>query len=325
MNRLGLTLCWLCVAGLAQAQEATLRITNSEKEQLFFLLNPMGLNENSLAEGFRMLETTALRTLASGESSELAGLSPGVQSILCFWVVEGEKQYSVFRVDVLLEAGKGKVLILKKTGAEVRQASGSTEFLSSTKKAPLVIDNKFSDWRDYPALCLLGPSARPLNFILQTPSLKQTLPLAESIFWARGGTQLDTVKGVDTAEMLYFYFASPTPLAKGLSIFLYLRRKDSDGSLNEYTLELTLPEGSSYGKVLLWQRGKTNASVVGQFSFSGFFIEAEVSKGLLPLELASKLVDFYLAELTTAFYEPNQKLYEEFFLTSFEFSDLQRY
>lgn len=168
----------------------------------------------------------------------------------------------------------------------------------------IVIDNRYLDWETIPDMLRSGPATTPRRARRVTGGTEATIPLGESLYWRKGGTELEGLKLARTETSLYIGFDSSRPMVEGLSLFLYLYPA-RPRRVAEMTLEIPVVEPT--GPILLWRRGVEEPIVAGYFTVADFFLEARVFSEELALP---ESVEEVTVDVSTAFFGPD--LMEEF-------------
>jgi hypothetical protein len=319
-----LTMVLLCLAA-AFSETADIILSNNESSVLFYSLDPDFNLTLSPSSGTTDFFTTNNRikfsSLSPFSSVRIEKLALGSHTIIGFWGQQGASDNSVWSLQISLADGQLKKFSLKKSGAQITMNNVEGDIKNQIPITPIVIDNSYTDWIDYPAMAVFPSTYAPERFTQQSKAGENLLPIRESNFWGKGGTQLATMKALFSAQTLYLYFSSTTPFSPGLSIFFYLFNERQENDLNFYTLEIPIETDSGEGRILLWQRGQTSYEVVGTFKTANFFLEGAVDLGKLPTLLAANLYDKYSFDLKTSYFDSVRKFYEDFFFTSAFFKD----
>jgi hypothetical protein len=328
MKRFLVILLFVMGAVALSAQSAGLALVNGEPLVLYYSLDPaltVAANRTGTEDVFQSLDRVSFGSLPANGTLRLDGLAPGAHTVLGFWSSDNVVSYGVFSLEVTLAAGQLKSFTLKQSSVTAAKDTRTTARIKDTLAAtPIVIDNAYTDWDPYPAIALFPGAFAPPQFSLQSKEGARSFPLKNALSWGKGGTQLLTVKALWRNEGLYFYTAAATPLAPGLSVFLYLFDDRQSSDLNQYTLELPILDDSGAGQVLLWQRGVTEPVPVGTFRDGSFFLEAFIDFSRLPAALRDNLFAKYSFDLKTSYYDSSRGVHEEYYFTSIDCGEIYR-
>jgi len=168
----------------------------------------------------------------------------------------------------------------------------------------IVIDNRYLDWETIPDQLRSGPATTPRRFTRAVESGEGVLPLEESLYWQKGGTELEGLKMALTDTSLYLGFEASRPMVEGLSLFVYIYAGRPRG-VADTTVEIPVTEPT--GPIIVWRRGAEGPAVSGYFTLADFFLEGRVF--LEDLGLPGTLEEVSL-DVSTAFFGPG--ITEEF-------------
>jgi hypothetical protein len=168
----------------------------------------------------------------------------------------------------------------------------------------IVIDNRYLDWETIPDLLRSGPATTPRRARRITDAREETLPLGETLYWRKGGTELEGLKIALTDTSLYFGFDASRPMVEGLSLFAYIYPGRPRG-VAAITVEIPVAEPT--GPILVWRRGVDDPVVAGYFTVADFFLEGRVFREALG---RPEDIDEVSIDISTAFFGPG--VFEEF-------------
>ncbi len=168
----------------------------------------------------------------------------------------------------------------------------------------IVIDNRYLDWETIPDLLRSGPATTPRRARRVTDAGEETRAVGQTLYWRKGGTELEGLKIALTETSLYFGFDASRPMVEGLSLFAYVYPERPRG-VGEITVEI--PVSDPTGPVLVWRRGVDEPVVAGYFAVADFFLEGRVFREDLGLPVET---DDVSVDISTAFFGPG--VFEEF-------------
>ncbi len=168
----------------------------------------------------------------------------------------------------------------------------------------IVIDNRYLDWETIPDQLRSGPATTPRRVRRVVDAGERTLPLEDSLYWQKGGTELEGLKMALTDSSLYLGFDSSRPMAEGLSLFIYIYTGRPRG-VAATTVEIPVAHPS--GPILVWRRGNDLPRVSGYFTVADFFLEGRLFREDLGLP---ENIDQVSLDVSTAFFGPG--VLEEF-------------
>ncbi len=141
-------------------------------------------------------------------------------------------------------------------------------------RAPIQIDNQYSDWLSVPDLAAFRRDVRPDTFTRIDVGTRTHLDIDDSLLWAKGGTHIERFKALRWDDTLYLMASSLTPISSRFSILVRIFPERTTPAENRITIEI--PADNSAGPVLLWRRGHDEPEVVGEYARSRFLLEARV-------------------------------------------------
>ena len=119
--------------------------------------------------------------------------------------------------------------------------------------------------------------------------------------------------------------SSASPIDNRLLVLFYLFSDREDFDENIYTLEFSFDVKSGEGTILLWTHCEKEPRTVGTVSVVMRQCEGAIFFDRLPPQLSREDLAGYSFDLTTCFFDPVGGLYEEFYYSSFYFSDITGY
>jgi hypothetical protein len=182
---------------------------------------------------------------------------------------------------------------------------------------PIVLDNRYLDWLRVSALSRFADPYRPREAfrseIGAQPDSPTRVSIQDSLYWRRGGTNLESLKALLYEEELFFLASSLSEMSDGLSVLLnvYENREDDP---SRFVVEIPVGAEGESGYVYLWERGASTPLRIGEFVASSFYLEARIFLDALPEEgpdLADPATSF---DISTRFSE--EGITEEFRLAT---------
>ncbi len=248
------------------------------------------------------------------------GVGNGPAAIVGFFARPGEVNYAVSAIFVspsdtnspftvgqssIVHAGDG-------TGQEVTIRSLDLDPASE----PILIDNRYLDWLKVPTFARYANYFVPRRFVQERDGVRKELPIQNSLFWKKGGTQIEYFKAIRSNRYLYLLLSSASELSSGLSYLFYLYQDRNSGP-GKYTIEIPVDRKS--GLVVLWSHGEKQPAVIGDFVHSTFFLEARIRLDRLPAIFSDPGLSM---DLASAMHDAG--LYEEFYFSTLFARDIPR-
>jgi len=320
------------------AESGVITLSNKENYWFYFCIDPEGVNEPptesiefySKVLGFYNEKIIPFLSIPPSTTKNIKGLYEGSHLLLGFWGIPNAEAYPVWNTSFVLKTGESRAFNLYQQSHQQMVKSNKTIIPENTTEQEeqrigadfIAIDNVYDDWKMLPRLASFSKSFNPITFSRQTKNGIQVLPIEQSSFWGRGGTQIIEVKALLTDEHIYLYFSSHTRFTGGLSVFLYVFEERKKNRNNYYRIELLVDDTSPNGKAVLWQQGKQGFDTIGVLKNSSFYIETRINLKNLPKILLSNLKKSYSFDLVTSFFDNVQGAYEDFFFSTIYFKDI---
>jgi hypothetical protein len=146
------------------------------------------------------------------------------------------------------------------------------------------LDNRYLDWLKVPELARFAPAFTPMVFTRESRGQREAVRIEDSLYWHKGGTQLESIKALIEKNSLNIMLSTTTEMADGLSFYFYAFRDRLQASLAAYSVEI--PVHGAWGPVLLWKKGENKPGVIGEFVKSQFYLEARLDLASLPADPA---------------------------------------
>lgn len=228
-----------------------------------------------------------------------AFVSPGRDSHPVVFTGPLEDEYvTVSRAHILSEAGR----VVTVDDTLVRRAFAGE---------PVVIDNDYVDWDDFAPTAAFSKAGAPTEAGQTRAGVTRTRAVEDSLYWGKGGTVVDAIKLVFSAEYAYAMIESGSSIEQGAAYVLYAY-DDRSRSRPRYTIEIAVTDGAS-GFVFLWTPDRDTPAIVGEFVRESFYLEARLDLSRvpsgLPMDEASLSFDF------SSVYS-GARVTEEFFYTT---------
>ncbi len=257
----------------------------------------------------------ALAYLPPGGVEPDLDAGPGPLAVLGFFVHPGDPTYPV--TAVFVSAADTSSSFSVDENRREATANVSVRAIDVTLGSePVLIDNRYLDWLKVPTMARYPDYYVPRRFIREQGGNREEEPIESSLYWKKGGTQIQYFKAVRSGSYLYLLFSSASELSPGLSYMLYLYRDRTSGA-GKYTVEI--PVDGQAGLVVLWENGANRPKVIGDFVHSTFFIEARIRLDQLPADLATTGWSIDLATLMR-----DAGLIEEFYFSTLFVRDIPR-
>ena len=323
MKRIIVTLM-LCTL-LAGAASADIVVQNEEDGGLYFKLLPL---DGEVAKGFAADPQAGLDFLRKNVAT-LDYLSPygavrtangdGPSLLLGFFVSPENERLPLVSLKI---PPTSKVSAFSVSKQNIRydqnkKALGFDAWEIQYRRYSVHLDNRYLDWIKIPDLVKFSAAYSPGNFSRETGGKQETRKIGESLFWKKGGCQIETVKAFLEDRYLFFMLSSLTEMTEGLSYFFYLF---DDRKANGKRLTVEVPIRKNSGPVFLWLPGSKNPVTVGSYVRGAFLLEAQIDFGLLPEGIDRDAWSDPSIDLTSCFFDGGHS--EEFFFTTFMARDI---
>jgi hypothetical protein len=313
-----------CSAALLAQAEIVLQ--NGENAPFYYILAPLGENgrsdlvdDPSKAMALLKEKSKNLSSIPPSGAAELSGAS-GPVLVLGFFVSPGTEVLPLIGMKIPKTEGRQTFTASKSYGLSA--AGGTRVTLSSWdinfRNESIQIDNRYLDWLKVPDLARFSASFTPVVFTRETQGKAEALPIVESMFWKKGGTQIESFKALLERNKLFIMASGTSEIVEGLSLLLYCYENRSDGAKAKFTIEIPIRFQS--GPVLLWKPGEAKPKPVGAYVKSAFFLEAEVDLSSFPEGTAPESWTAGSFDLSSCFFGAGFS--EEFFFSTINFRDV---
>jgi len=315
----------LLAAGIVSVQ-ADIVVQNDEESGLYFTLLPLA---DDAAKAYLSDPATGLAYLKKNVDSleyippygavrEERAESPSL--LLGFFVSPEDEKLPVVslkipRIEKLAAFGVSKQNVAY---SKEKKPYGFDAWEISYRRLSIHLDNRYLDWLKVPDLAKFSASYNPGVFSRESGGKQETKKISESLFWKKGGTQIETLKAMIEDRYLFLMISSLSEMAEGLSYFLYLFDDRSKPDTRRLTVEIPLRKRA--GPVFLWMPGKSNPVFIGSYVRGAFLLEAQIDSDLLPEEILNAEWSTPSADLTSCYFEGGHS--EEFYFTTFSAKDL---
>ncbi|HUX11564.1 MAG TPA: hypothetical protein VMW87_00975 [Spirochaetia bacterium] len=314
-----LTLLALCVLPVALH---ALTIQNNSDGVFYFVLDRAAQSDlqalkdtpQAIAQ-YILSHQNALAYVPPGGVQPDIDAGAGPLAVLGFFVHPGDRSYPVAAVFVSAADTSSSFTVDENR----RDAAGNVSVRAidvTLGNEPVLIDNRYLDWLKVPTMARYPDYFVPRRFVREEAGNRKDEPIDSSLYWKKGGTQIQYFKAVRSESYLYLLFSSASELSPGLSYMLYLFHDRTSGP-GKYTVEI--PVDGQSGLVVLWQNGTRTPRVIGDFVHSTFFIEARIRLDQLPVDLATSGWSIDLATLMR-----DAGLIEEFYFSTLFVRDIPR-
>lgn len=310
----------LAAPGLFSQAGGTITVQNSSDVLMYVTTLPVTIQE------FRELQTNPAKaaTLAEELFPQMETILPGsyLPNLPSFTgetlilALQAESASAGYPISVKLIPGgsAGRAYALGQPVDQSDTSPDSIGMLPVTRikphPEPIRIDGRFVDWLSRPELRSYRQDSMPVVIIQQNNTGIRQITPGDSVFWRKGGAQLDVVKTLLTQENLYFMASSYQQITPGTSIILRLHKtapKEQQSKTADVTIEI--PVVRRGGPVYLWpgsalgtEAGLPQASsgpgagaspsaagpgnpdnpiYMGQYGASNFSVEAAISRAIL--------------------------------------------
>lgn len=275
----------LMVAAMLSAQERVLFVQNRTERTLYVLVPADQELESSST--FRQIPSGGLLPLPGGTSVSGLAHERGSLGVATFAFSQART------ADLEGRSAQRVYLPVEERHLTVREDLESADFDEIVGRPQ--IDNVYLEWLPRTAALARARDRSPLATYVDLGEGRQSIPLADSLLWQRGGTDLEWIKGVAAERDLFIAMASYSPFSTESSVFLYL--VDSEEAAPVGTLEFSPGRGNGF--VFLWTPTELQPAVVGNLSASEFFLEAQLWRSEIGQRIGGDLL-LLDAEVATA-------------------------
>jgi hypothetical protein len=317
-----LFLCFFCLS--LYAETGTVVLVNRRNYWFHYCIDPQGVDgdEDNTAEYLNSLNVK-FYSIGPQSTQKIELVKEGTHYLLGFWGIVSEEQVPVLSKRFVIHNNEIIEFDLESETYQVVKKGPADDIDVVTPVVPgeIVIDNRYNDWEIIPTTALFSSSYSPLYFKKQSLTGVHNVPIKHSVFWGRGGTQINQVKLYIADDYLYIYCSSYSRLTSGLSLYLYLFKTRTAQEKNNYTIELIVDDMADTSKVVLWKRNKEEYQVIGELKNTNFFLEARIEIKKLPVPIKD-IVAAYSLDLTSSYFDNKLKVYEEFYFTTIYGKDI---
>jgi hypothetical protein len=305
------------------AENGTVVLVNRRSYWFYYCIDPQGVDDFTKdATEYLNSEKVTFYAIGPESTRKIDGVKAGTHYLLGFWGISDKEQVPVLSKRFLVNDDEIVEFDLANETYQVAvKEPGEEKHPVTVIPGKIVIDNNYDDWKIIPPAAVFTPAFIPQYFNKQSLTGSNYLPIANSLFWGRGGTSINQVKLYRDGDYLYVYISSYSRMTAGLSYYLYLFKSRSRQEQNNYTIEFVVDDMAATGKVILWQKDRKNYQVIGELMDSSFFLEARLEIGKLPAPL-DEIIAHYSFDLTSSYYDSRLKVYEEFFFTTLYGKDI---
>ncbi len=315
-------LCFLCFSLCAKM--GTVVFINRRNYWFHYCIDPQGL-QGDMENAMEYLNSGNVTFYSIGPQStqKIESVKEGTHYLLGFWGITNQEQIPVLSKRFVIRDNEIIEFDLENETYQVvvKEPTDEIDVVTPVVPGRIVIDNNYMDWEIIPTTALFSSSYIPLYFTKQSISGLNNIPIKHSVFWGRGGTQINQIKLYLSGEYLYIYCSSYSRLTSGLSFYLYLFKSRSAREQNNYTIELIVDDMADTSKVVLWQRNREKYEVIGELKNTNFFLEARIEIEKLPVPI-NEIITAYSIDLTSSYFDNKLKMYEEFFFTTIYGKDI---
>lgn len=182
---------------------------------------------------------------------------------------------------------------------------------------PVVIDNDYVDWDAFAPAAAFSRAGAPAEAEQTRAGETRTRAVEDSLYWGKGGTTVEAIKLVFSAEYAYAMIETESSIERGAAYVLYTY-DDRSRSRARYTIEISVTDGAS-GFVFLWTPDRDTPVIVGEFVRESFYLEARMDLSRVPggLPMDGGSLSFDLSSVYSG-----ARMTEEFFYTTLYARDI---
>jgi len=316
----------ILLAAIVVSSQADIVVQNDEESGLYFMLLPMG---DGAAKAFLSDPATGMDHLKRNVSSlkyippygavrEEGGKSPSL--LLGFFVSPEDEKLPVVSMKIPGIERPAAFGVSKQNIAYAanKKPYGFDAWEISYRRLSIHLDNRYLDWLKVPDLAKFSSSYNPGVFSRESGGKQETKKISESLYWKKGGTQIETLKSLIEDRYLFLMISSLSEMTEGLSYFFYLFDDRTKPETRRLTVEIPLRKRA--GPVFLWIPGRTDPVFIGSYVRGAFLLEAQIDSDLLPDDIRNAEWSVPSADLTSCYFEGGHS--EEFFFTTFSAKDI---
>jgi hypothetical protein len=345
------------VLDCVQAQGTTLSIQNQENAWFYFVIDPVemkGLAPSSpslqgLVSQFFGRETDEFpfTPLQPNSGLKVEGLKEGSHLLVGFFVFEdrdefpvrvvslqvdgrmGERFYPIYSDPALLTVSRQKGRLVRFSRGAKTQVAVKDVVKEEVKKdeAPQVkpVSLPASEPASnvaFPPLASFTTAFRPEMFTHEDAEGLRVLAISESKYWGKPGTGIREVRAELADGILSLTVLSRETFVQNISYFFYIYAKNGAGAASPFTVEVKPVGRSGSGVAILWEKDAIDPVLYGETAAQGNSISVRLDVSALPEPFWTKLGNDPSFDMTSCWYDGEAGFYEEFYLTSFQASDI---
>ena len=182
---------------------------------------------------------------------------------------------------------------------------------------PVIIDNDYVDWDDFVPAAAFSQAGSPTEAEQTRAGVTRRRDVEDSLYWGKGGTAVEAVKLVFSAEYVYAMIGSRDAIERGVA-YVFYAYDDRSRSRPRYTVEIPVTDGGS-GFVFLWTPDRDTPLIVGEFVREAFYLEARIDLSRMPADLS---MDEGILSFDFSSVYSGARVTEEFFYTTLYARDI---
>jgi hypothetical protein len=347
----------LAACGMSFGQSGGVSLQNQENATFYYVVDPKelaGLSAGSpllasrIAGYFAARDDFSFSSLPPNASVRLDGLTDGTHLLVGFFEVKDLSEFPVRVISLQADSGIGDrfyVIFASPALLSVARDSGRLAGLSGAGGVPLAAEQPGgADAASGPpasqveiatlpvAIALLPVGLQPIAtfstaftpafFTREKQGEFSVLPIAESRAWALTGTRIEAISGSLSGGVLKLSLTVAGGFTERVSYFLYVFGSRAPGKDNQFTLELQPGAEGARAVCLLWRKGASTPTIVGDVAETDTTVELDATAGQFPPDLIAGIGVTATVDITTGWFDRGLRTWEEFYYTTFSIGDV---
>jgi hypothetical protein len=337
----------VCVASFAQSGVS---LQNQENATFYYTVDPKelaGLTAGSpllasrIAAFFAARDGVTFASLAPNATVKLDGLADGAHLLVGFFTVEdlteypvrvislqadsrvGDRYYAIFASPALLSIARdsGRLAGLEGTGG-VPVATGQPGGADAASTTAIQAATPQSLPVGLQPIATFSAAFTPAFFTREKQGEFSVLPISDSRAWALTGTRIQAISGSLGGGALKLSLSVAGGFAERVSYFLYVFGTRTPGKDNQFTLELQPRAEGARAACLLWRKGDSTPTIVGDVATTDTTVELDTAAGQFPAELIAGIGATATVDLSAGWFDRGLRTWEEFYYTTFSIGDI---
>lgn len=328
----------LAACALSFGQSGGVSLQNQENATFYYVVDPKelaGLSAGSpllasrIAGFFAARDSFSFASLAPNASVRLDGLADGTHLLVGFFEVADLSEFPVRVISLQADSRVGDrfyAIFASPALLSVARDSGRLAGLARAGGVPLAAGQPGDAAASLPAglqpIATFSAAFTPAFFTREKQGDFSVLPISDSRAWALTGTRIEAISGSLSGGALKLSLTVASGFAERVSYFLYVFGTRAPGKDNQFTLELQPRAEGARAACLLWRKGASTPTVVGDVAATDTTVELDTAAGQFPADLIAGIGATATVDLTAGWFDRGLRTWEEFYYTTFSIGDI---